>query len=115
MAVLPEPPPSPEEKQAAIVRQMQQVQTWAQADDPSGLENIMSELATNSETQVRLACIAAAKQSGNREIIPTLKETADRTEDLKEKQALLDAAEFLAGPTVSEQSANLQPIASSSP
>jgi hypothetical protein len=94
---------------------MQQLQTWAQADDAAGLEGIMNELATNSEPKVRLAAIVAAKQSGNREIIPRLNEAAAQAGDLKEKKALLDAAEFLAQPTVSEQDANLQHVAVSTP
>jgi len=111
LAAQAEPPPSPEEKRAAVNRQIQQLQLWAQADDPAGLENIMNELVTNSEPKVRLAAILAAKQSGSREIVPRLNEAAVQAEGFKEKKALLDAADFLAQPTVSEEAANLQPVA----
>ncbi|MDR3456486.1 MAG: hypothetical protein P4N60_03495 [Verrucomicrobiae bacterium] len=114
-APAPETVPSPEEKQAAIDRQLHQLQAWAEADDAAGLDNIVNELATNSERKIRFAAIAAAKQSGHREIIPALRDAAMRAEDLNEKKTLLDAADFLAGPTVSEQAANPQPLASVSP
>jgi len=109
-AARPEVQPSAEEKRLAVSEKMEQLQAWAQTDDALGLANIMSELATNSESKVRLAAITLAKQSGSREIIPALKDAAERAEDLKEKKALLDAVEFLAQPTVSEQEANLQPM-----
>jgi hypothetical protein len=111
----PEPASSPEERQAAIDQHLQLIQTWAVADDASGIENIINEIATNSESEVRYAAIRAAKQSGHREIIPTLQDVAARVDDLKEKRALLDAAEFLAGPTVSEQAGNPQRLADATP
>ena len=47
----------------------------------------------------------AAVQSGDRSLIPVLQSAAERVTDAREKAALLEAADFLALPTMSEAQA----------
>lgn len=70
-------------------------------DDAESLQTILSDL-TNSEKTVRLAAIQATVQFGSRDAIPVLNNVAARTGDTAEKAKLLDAAEYLALPTLTE-------------
>jgi hypothetical protein len=65
----------------------------------------VDEIATalaNPEAETRADACAAAVQSGNRGMIPVLQSAAERAADAREKAALLEAADFLALPTMSE-------------
>jgi hypothetical protein len=70
-------------------------------DDAESLQTILCDL-TNSEKTVRLAAIQATIQFGSRDAIPVLNNVAARTADPAEKTKLLDAAEYLALPTLTE-------------
>ena len=52
--------------------------------------------------RLRHAALEAAIQFGSRDAIPTLVDAAAQTDDPKEKQAFLDAAEFLKLPSLTE-------------
>ncbi|MEK7707980.1 MAG: HEAT repeat domain-containing protein, partial [Verrucomicrobiota bacterium] len=69
--------------------------------DSESYQTIVSEL-TNSEKIIRSEALDAAIQFGNRDVIPYLKELAARTEDPYEKVALLEAAEYIALPSLTE-------------
>ena len=70
-------------------------------DDAASLQAILSEL-TNSDKTIRAAAVESTIQFGNRDAIPVLKDLAARTGDPGEKKELLDAADFLALPTLTE-------------
>jgi hypothetical protein len=70
-------------------------------DDALSLQAILSEL-TNSDKTIREAAIEATTQFGSRDAIPALKNLAASTWDPDEKQKLLDAADFLALPSLTE-------------
>ncbi len=70
-------------------------------DDDASLQAILKEL-TNENQLVRHAAIEASIQFGGHSAVPVLKDLAERTTDPDEKKELLDAAEFLALPTLSE-------------
>lgn len=70
-------------------------------DDVESLHAILAQL-TNSDKEIRAAAVESTIQFGNRDAIPVLKDLAANTENLDEKKALLDAAEFLALPTLTE-------------
>lgn len=70
-------------------------------DDAESLHAILAEL-TNSDKEIRAAAVESAIQFGSRDAIPVLNDLAARTQDPDEKKELLDAAEFLALPTLSE-------------
>ena len=69
--------------------------------DFSGPDEIISALNADDAT-VRTTAREAAVQTGNRDLIPALESVAARTADAREKAALLDAAEFIALPAISE-------------
>jgi hypothetical protein len=54
------------------------------------------------DPSIRAAACAAAKQSGDRRLIHTLISAAGDGSDAREKAALLDAADFLRMPTLTE-------------
>ncbi len=75
-------------------------------DDPASLSNILADL-TNPEKEIRDAAIEAAKQFGSTNAIPTLKAVAANTTDLEEQSALLEAADFLSLPAISDSGVQL--------
>jgi hypothetical protein len=90
---------TPEQLQAAIDAETDRLQEWSMNDDPASLSNILADL-TNSEKEIRDAAIEAAKQFGSTNAIPTLKVAAESTDDLQEKIAYLEAADFLSLPSI---------------
>ena len=70
-------------------------------DDAASLHAILADL-TNSDKEIRAAAVESTIQFGSRDAIPVLQDLAARTTDPGEKKNLLDAADFLALPTVSE-------------
>jgi len=88
---------APEPSQEAIDAEVDRLQDWSMNDDPESLSNILADL-TNSVKEVREAAIDAAKQFGSTNAIPALKAAAETTDDLQEKIAYLEAADFLSLP-----------------
>jgi hypothetical protein len=76
-------------------------------DDDASLQAILKEL-TNTNKDVRHEAVEATIQFGNRDAIPVLNDLAASTQDPDEKKELLDAAEFLALPTLTEAKAQQQ-------
>ena len=70
------------------------------------MTSILSEL-TNSEREVRLVAIEATKQFGSRDAIPALKASVAKALDAGEQIALLEAADFLALPTIADADVQL--------
>jgi hypothetical protein len=90
---------TPEQRQAAIDAETDRLQEWSMNDDPASLSNILADL-TSSDKEIRDAAIEAAKQFGSTNAIPTLKAAAENTDDLQEKIAYLEAADFLSLPSM---------------
>ena len=80
------------------VAALQELQT---KDDAQSLQAILCEL-TNSDKTVREAAIDATTQFGSRDAIPVLKDLAAHAQAPDEKAELLDAADFLALPSLTE-------------
>jgi hypothetical protein len=112
--VAPVPAAAPEtndvERLQNIGQRVEQLQDWSRNDDAASLANILNDL-TNSEKEIRVAAVEAVKQFGSRDAIPALKAAAANAEDPHEKVALLDAADFLALPSLSELRAQKQSAA----
>jgi hypothetical protein len=89
------------EDPAYIRAQVDRLEDLMSNDDAASLQGILTEL-TNSSPVIRHTAIEAAIQFGDRSAIPTLKALAARTDDPAEKKELLDAANFMALPTISE-------------
>lgn len=84
-----------------IAARIAMLQKLARTKDAQSLEIILSEL-THKEKAVREEAREAAIQFGSRDAIPRIKEVAAMTEDPYEKVELLEAADFLALPTLGE-------------
>jgi hypothetical protein len=97
---------TPEQRQAAIDAETDRLQQWSMNDDPASLSNILADL-TNPEKEIRDAAIEATKQFGSTNAIPTLKAVAANTTDPEEQIALLQAANFLSLPAISDSSVQL--------
>ena len=91
--------PTPEEHQAAIDAETDQLSTWAMNNDAQSLSNILGDL-TSPEKEIRMAAIDAAKQFESTNAIPALKAAAANAEDNQEAIAMLEAADWLALPSV---------------
>ena len=95
------PPMPTEEKQAYIEAETSRLQDLSTQDDATALSAILNDL-TNPEKEVRLAAIEATKQFGSKDAIPTLQASVADAKDTDEKIALLQAADFLALPTLAD-------------
>lgn len=85
---------TPEQRREAVEAEVERLQELSMNDDAASLSNILAAL-TNPAKEIREAAIDAAKQFGDTNAIPALKAAADATDDLQEKIAFLEAADFL--------------------
>lgn len=92
---------TPEQRQDAITAETDRLQEWSTSSDPGDLANILADL-NNPEKEVRAAAIEAAKQFGSPSAIPTLKAVAATSTDPEEQTALLEAADFLSLPSITD-------------
>jgi hypothetical protein len=90
-----------DEHEAYVQAHIDKLEDLEANDDAQSLQAILSEL-TNSDQKIREAAIEATTQFGSRDAIPVLNNLAARTGDPDEKKQLLDAADFLALPTLTE-------------
>ena len=91
----------------AVQAQINRLEDLQSNDDDASLQAILKEL-TNTNPIIRHVAIEATIQFGGHTAVPILQGLAARTWDPGEKQELLDAAEFLALPTLSEVRAEKQ-------
>ena len=91
---------------AVIEAEIAHLQKLSLSDDPAALTPILAALAS-PEREIRDAAVEAAREFGSAEAIPALKAAADQTQDLEEKIALLEAADFLSLPEMTLES---QPV-----
>ena len=115
-APLPTPAPAvevkrtltPEEHEAAIDAEVDRLSAWSMNDDPQSLSNILKDL-TSPDKEIRTAAIEAAKQFESTNAIPALKAAAANAEDNQEATEMLEAADWLALPTVDLRSSGPPP------
>jgi hypothetical protein len=88
---------------------VEELQALAMQDDADALKSILAAL-TNSDPQIREAARDAAVQFGDRTAAPVLRSAADQVEDLKEKIALREAADFLELPPLKIHPATNRPV-----
>jgi hypothetical protein len=86
--------------QQAIDAEVDRLQQLAAKDDSESLSGILADL-NHPDKQVRQAAIDAAKEFGSTDATPALKAAADAADDLQEKIAFLEAADFLSLPKLS--------------
>ena len=90
-----------EEHQAAIDAEVSRLQDWSMSNDPVSLSNILADL-TSPEKDIREAAIEAAKQFDSTNAIPALKAAAVNSTNTDEQIEMLQAAEFLTLPSISD-------------
>lgn len=90
---------TPDERQAVIEAEKDKLYAWSMANDAQSLSNILGDL-TSPEQEIRMAAIEATKQFGDTNAIPVLKGMAANTTDNQEAIAMLQAADFIALPSV---------------
>lgn len=91
-----------------------QLQDLSMENDAASLNTILSEL-NNRDPEIRSAAVEAAIQFGSRDAIPALMEAATHTDDPQEKKEMIDAAEFLKLPSLTEVMAQQGKKAASQP
>jgi hypothetical protein len=94
-------PLTPEQRQLAIEAETDRLEELSMSDNPADLTPILADLAS-PEKEIRDAAIEATKQFGSPDAIPALQAAAANTSDPEEKADLLEAADFLALPDVSD-------------
>ncbi len=92
---------APALKPASVEEGVAQLEGLGAHNDPEAFQAIVTELS-NSNPEIRKAARDAIMQFGSREAIPILKDLAEKTDEAREKVALLDTIEFLALPSLSE-------------
>ena len=84
-----------------LQKKMDRLEELQANDDDASLQEILAEL-TNTNRLIRHAAIEATIQFGGHKAVPILQGLAARTWDEGEKKELLEAAEFLSLPTLTE-------------
>jgi HEAT repeat protein len=79
--------------------EIDRLQDWSMNDDAESLNHIVADL-TSPDKEIREAAIEATKQFGSADAIPSLKAAADSTENIEDKTAYLEAADFLSLPSM---------------
>ena len=97
-----------EEREKMIETETERLENLSMSDDPTSLPPILAGL-TNAEKEIRQAAIEATIQFGSPDAIPALKAAAVATSDPQEKEDLLDAADFLALPSLTDFVKSLPP------
>ena len=92
---------APTIKAVSVEDRIAELEGLGTRSDPASFQTIVVELS-DSKPEIRKAAREAIVQFGNRDAIPILKELVSKTEDAREKVELLDAAEFLSLPSLSE-------------
>lgn len=90
---------TPEQRQAVINSEVERLQQLAMSDAPASLKAILADLIS-PEKEIRNAAIDATENFGSQDAIPALKAAANASDDIPEKIALLEAAQFLSLPSV---------------
>ena len=73
----------------------------AMQDSPEAHQQILVELK-NPDHEIREAALDALKQANDRSVVPAMQQIADQTQDPAEKQAILDAIDFINLPSLTE-------------
>ena len=100
---------SQERQDSMVAAEITQINAVIGKSDPDSMALILSYL-TNSEPQLRELAVAAVKQSGDRSIIPALTNLAMTIDDYEQRHAVMDAANFLALPSINEALPDLMPV-----
>ena len=96
------PPVIPETNHADYVHdRVTELMTLAMNDGSNSLNTIWSDLS-NPDKEIRAGALKAVVQFGDRSVTPRLRELAAQAQDPGEKTAMLEAADFLDLPPITD-------------
>jgi hypothetical protein len=95
-AAVPAAPPS-----GSATERVAELAALAMNDDSNSLNTIWSELS-NPDPEIRAGALAAVVQFGDRSVTPRLRDLAAQTEDPSEKIAIIQAADYLDLPRLTD-------------
>jgi hypothetical protein len=84
-----------------VQKRINELGDLAMKNDVASRDEILSELQ-NPDKAIRAGALEAIVQFGDRSVVPRLEQLATETTDTQEKAALLEAAEYLKLPSLSE-------------
>jgi hypothetical protein len=84
-----------------VRRRVYELNLLAMKSDPASRDAILAELE-NPDPEIRKGARDAAIQSGDRSVVPRLKEVAEKTQDPAEKAEILAAIEYINLPSLTE-------------
>jgi HEAT repeat protein len=84
-----------------VCRRTAELNELAMQDNPEAHQQIADELK-NPDKEIRKAALEALKQANDRSVVPQMQQMADQTDDPGEKQAILDAIDFINLPSLTE-------------
>ena len=93
--------PTKAQSEELIGQRAAELNELAMQDSPAAHQQIVIELK-NPNREIREAAIEALKQADDRSVVPQMREIADQTDDTAEKQAILDAIDFINLPSLTE-------------
>jgi hypothetical protein len=106
------PPLTDEDRQNLIYAELDRLSRAYTSPDSNSQALIMADL-TNSEPQIRAGAVEAAKQLGDKSMIPALTNLAATVEDYEDRHAILAAADFIALPQLADVENSFTPDYSS--
>jgi hypothetical protein len=93
--------PSKEESEEFVRRRTAELNGLAMQNSPEAHQQIVDELK-NPDKEIRKAALEALKQANDRSVVPQMQQLAGQTDDPGEKQAILDAIDFINLPSLTE-------------
>jgi hypothetical protein len=85
-----------------VQQKIEQLEAWSRNSDVPSRDAILSELRNSPDRQIRAAALEAAIQFNDRSVVPSLKEIAEQTQNPDEKDAILEAIEYINLPSLTE-------------
>lgn len=92
-----------------VRQEIKNLDDLAMNNDTNSRDQILSELETNSDKEVRAAALQAAIQFDDRSVVPRLQQIADETQDPQEKSDIEDAIDYINLPSLTEYLASQPP------
>ena len=84
-----------------VSKRSAELNALAMEPGPEAHQQIVDELK-NSDKAIRHAALEALEQANDRSVVPQMQQIAEQTDDPGEKQAILDAIDFINLPSLTE-------------
>lgn len=94
-------PVSQQAHEEFVSKRSDELMGLAMEKSPEAHQQIVDELK-NPDKEIRKAALEAIQQADDRSVVPQMRQIADQTDDPAEKQAILEAIDFINLPTLTE-------------